>query len=374
MPNQTSLEQMELAELTQTVDDGRVAADPFKLLAASRTLLDGRLADLKAKDVATLTSEGTRATESANLRAALDQLQKLLRDGYNFIQGLGSFAISDADRLGVFTAYGWESGLVGDFSDARIESLANQAITVTPTIADATHRYPAALLTLIAAQLAIVNTNQPLATGGSAQGATDARDAALALLQLINARVRFFYCNASDDLDQTAELVKIGRQPRSRSRRRATASRRPRPGHVRCRRAEPDRLGPARSRDDPASLPPPRRRHRRTGRHLGHHHRLAHRPRPADPRRHLRVLARRPQLPRRRPAEQPRLASRDVIPHHLARRASEWFAFRRIATAATTRWRVVLSLFGCGVAQGGTEEWLVFITETHSRNARVPID
>ena len=51
MPNQQSLEQVELAELTQTVDDGRVAADPFKLSAALRTLLDTRLADLKAKDV-----------------------------------------------------------------------------------------------------------------------------------------------------------------------------------------------------------------------------------------------------------------------------------------------------------------------------------
>lgn len=217
MPNQTSLEQTELAELTQSVDDGRAATDPFKLLAATRTLLDTRLADLKAKDAATLTSAGGRATASANVRAALDQLQKLLRDGYNFVQGLGSFAISDADRLGVFTAYGWESGLVGDFSDARIESLANQAITATPGIADPAHRYPAALLALITTQLGLVNTNQPLATGGSAQAATDARDAALELLQLINARVRFFYCNASDDLDQTAELVKIGRQPRRAS-------------------------------------------------------------------------------------------------------------------------------------------------------------
>ena len=214
MPNQTSLEQIELAELTQTVDDGRVAADPFKLPTALRTLLDTRLADLKAKDAATLTSEGDRATASANVRAALDQLQTLLRDGYNFVQGLGSFAITDADRIGLFTAYGWESGLVGAFSDARIESLANQAITVTPSIADATHRYPAALLTLITAQLAIVNTNQPLATGGSAQGATDARDAALVLLQVVNARVRFFYCSASDETDQSAELVSIGRQPR----------------------------------------------------------------------------------------------------------------------------------------------------------------
>ena len=34
MPNQTSLEQIELVELTQTVDDGRVVGDPFKLPAA----------------------------------------------------------------------------------------------------------------------------------------------------------------------------------------------------------------------------------------------------------------------------------------------------------------------------------------------------
>ncbi len=47
MPNQQSLEQVELAELTQTVDDGRIAADPFKLPASSRTLLDVRLADLQ---------------------------------------------------------------------------------------------------------------------------------------------------------------------------------------------------------------------------------------------------------------------------------------------------------------------------------------
>ena len=34
---------------------------------------------------------------------------------------------------------------------------------------------------------------------------------------LMCARVRFFYCFASDDLDQTAELVEIGRQPRCAS-------------------------------------------------------------------------------------------------------------------------------------------------------------
>jgi hypothetical protein len=217
MPNVLVLEQIELAELAQSVDDGRLAADPFKLPAALRTLLDTRLADLKAKDAATLLTEGGRATASANVRAALDQLTVLLRDGYNFVNALPSFSISPADKLGVFTAYGWESGLIGEFTDARVEALANQAITATPSIPNPAHAYPAALLTLITAQLAIVNANQPLATGGTAQAATAARDLALELLQTVNDRVRFWYCAASDDEDQTPELAKIGRQPRRAS-------------------------------------------------------------------------------------------------------------------------------------------------------------
>ena len=217
MPNVFVLEQIELAELAQSVDDGRLAADPFKLPGALRTLLNTRLADLQAKDAATLLTEGGRATAAANVRTALDQLTTLLRDGYNFINGIGSFSISPADRLGVFTAYGWESGLIGEFTDARVEALANQAITATPSIPNPAHAYPAALLTLITAQLAIVNANQPIATGGTAQAATAARDLALDLLQTTNDRVRFWYCSASDDEDQTPELAKIGRQPRRAS-------------------------------------------------------------------------------------------------------------------------------------------------------------
>ncbi len=214
MPTQVSLEQIELAELTVSVDDARLAADPYKLLVLLRTPLDARLADLIAKDAATLLKDGDRATASGLVRAALDQLKTLVRDGYNFINGIGRFAISEPQRLGLFTTYGWESGLIGQFTDARIESLANLAITATPTIADPAHRYPAALLTLITAQLAIVNANQPIATGGTVQGAIDARDIALELLILINARVRFYYCCVSDQTDQTPELTSIGRQAR----------------------------------------------------------------------------------------------------------------------------------------------------------------
>lgn len=78
MPNVLVLEQIELAELAQSVDDGLVEADPFKLLAALRTLLNTRLADLQAMDAAMLLTDGDRATASANVRGALEQLTALL--------------------------------------------------------------------------------------------------------------------------------------------------------------------------------------------------------------------------------------------------------------------------------------------------------
>ena len=135
MPTQETQDQIEIAELTQSVDSARAANDPFKLSAGLRTLLDNRLIDLKAKDAVTLLKEGDRATASANVRTALDTLETRLKDGYNFLQGLPSYEISDADRLGVYTSYGWTSGLIGQFTDGRIEALANQALTATPSIA-----------------------------------------------------------------------------------------------------------------------------------------------------------------------------------------------------------------------------------------------
>ena len=81
-------------------------------------------------------------------------------------------------------------------------------------ITNAAYRYPTALLDLITAQLVIVNANQPTATGGTAETATNLRNIALELLRTANDRVRFFYCSASDDEDKTTELAKIGMQPR----------------------------------------------------------------------------------------------------------------------------------------------------------------
>ncbi len=214
MSTKKTLEQIELGELIQSVDDARAADDDFKLPAGLRSLVDTRLANLKARDPATLTEEGERATASGAVRAALDRLETYLRDGYNFIRGIGSYAISDADRIGLFITYGWEKGEIGNVTDARIEALANLAISVTPAISDPAHRYPPALMTLITNDLAVVNANQPVATGGERQEATRARDEALRLMQRINSRVRHHYCSASDEVDQTPELAKIGFQPR----------------------------------------------------------------------------------------------------------------------------------------------------------------
>ncbi len=214
MATLASLEEIELAELAQSVDDSRDPADPFKLFAILRTALDTALAALKAADSTTIQSDGGRALASFNLRTALDQLKVLLRDGYNFLQAIPSYQITDGERLAVMTAYGWESGQIGILTDARIESLANEAAAATPMIANAAHRYPIQLRAFIGAQLAIVNANQPTATGGVAQIATVARNAALDLLSILNSRVRFFYCCASNDMDKTPELARIGRQPR----------------------------------------------------------------------------------------------------------------------------------------------------------------
>ena len=214
MPTDRSLAEIETSELIIAVDAGRAAGDLFKLPDWLLALVVTRLADLKLKDSATFTTEGGRAGASLRGREALDALNLLLHDGFKFIDGLLSSQITKADRLELFTKYGWLQGELGDFTDARIESLANQAILVTPTITNAAYRYPAALLTPITAQLTTLNQNQPTATGGDAEMATGARNTALDLTENANERVRFYYCAASDLKDQTPELAKIGKQPR----------------------------------------------------------------------------------------------------------------------------------------------------------------
>ncbi len=214
MNNQQASEQINIGELIQAVNNTRLPSDPFKLPGWLRDLVDLRLADLKTKHSATLSFAGGRVGSSAAARVALDNLLTYLRDGFNFIRGLPSYQITDAERLGLLTSYGWEGGLIGTFTDARIEFLANQAIIVTPQITPVAHQYPAQLVTFIQDQLAILNANQPVATGGLSQIATAARDEALLLMEAVNSRVRFYYCCASDDRESTPELARIGFQPK----------------------------------------------------------------------------------------------------------------------------------------------------------------
>lgn len=214
MDNQQVSVQINIGELIQAVDNLRLPGDLFKLPVWRRTLLDTRLADLKAKHAATASSEGGTLGSSTEARAALDNLLMYWRDGYNIIRGIPSYQITDAQRLSVLTSYGWEGGLIGDFTDSRVEYLANQAMFVTPQIATVAHRYPVQLIGLIEDQLLILNANQPIATGGLSQMATAARVEALTLMEAVTSRVRFYYCCASDERESTPELARIGFQPK----------------------------------------------------------------------------------------------------------------------------------------------------------------
>ncbi len=107
MPNEASLAEIETAELILAVDAGRAPTDTFKLPAYLLALVIARLADLRTKDAATLITEGGRVGGQINVRTALDTLNGLLHDGYNFIKGIGSYTITASVRAEAFTAYGW---------------------------------------------------------------------------------------------------------------------------------------------------------------------------------------------------------------------------------------------------------------------------
>ena len=214
MADQETIDEIEIGELVVQVDDGRAAADPFKLPAGLRALAGARLADAKGRYSASLLSGGDEVAASERVAEALDKLRSGLRNGYNFIKGVPEEDISDADRQGAFEAYGWEQGSIGDLSSrSRVEALAEQAVAASSSIIEA-GRYPVNIRTRIANWLAVLESNQVIAGGGPQQTIIEQRDTARELLRRGNSRVRYFYCQASDALDQTAELTKIGFQAR----------------------------------------------------------------------------------------------------------------------------------------------------------------
>src|SRR5438067_2307152 len=155
MPNAGSLSAIAVGHLTQTVDSERAAGDRFKLPEFLRANLDEKLAALEASDSHTALTESDRTGGSSKAREALDQMETLLRDGYNGIKAIRSATISDGERMGVFTTYGWVGGKLGTFNDARIIGLARLAVREDVGITNPEWLYDPELVQAIKDQLAI---------------------------------------------------------------------------------------------------------------------------------------------------------------------------------------------------------------------------
>ena len=215
MANFTVSELITHLTTAQNLDNTRLAGDRRKLPPTLRTDVDDDLAGLLATDQATSPAQGGRAGASGARRAAVDQLEREHHGGYRGIAAIDEATITPAQRLQVFVSYDWASGEIGEFNDDRIISMARLAPTISAAEAgNAAWLYPAARLARIAAQLAIVDAMTAQASGADAQTATLARDAARKLAATTLLRVRFFYCCATRDADQTPDLVAIGYQPR----------------------------------------------------------------------------------------------------------------------------------------------------------------
>jgi len=200
-------------KLVQSVDDGRAAADPFKLPASLRSQVDLNGAALGATDAAALKTESVRTGKSGEARDVLARILGLLRDGYRGIRGLRSDVIPDWLRMEVFAAYGWTGGLLGTFSHPRILSLARTGVADHSQINPA-FRYPDELVAELSKALTLYDGLEADANTGPREAAIQERNLKLKAAETTLSRVRFFYCSASDDTDCTKELSKIGFQPR----------------------------------------------------------------------------------------------------------------------------------------------------------------
>jgi hypothetical protein len=81
--------------------------------------------------------------------------------------------------------------------------LAELAPQSSAAVATPAWRYSPAIITVITAQLGIIEAEEPEATGGTRQVSVAGRKSALDLLETRISRTRHYYCSASDDLDST---------------------------------------------------------------------------------------------------------------------------------------------------------------------------
>jgi len=205
--------------LVVSVDESRPPADFFKLPAALRTLIEADIAALESDDSGSHQAEGDRVEASGTARAAFEKLESALRLGYNGLTAIPGAdllptGITDADRLGVFTTYGWAKGQLGRFTDERLLVLGELALQGATTIANPAWRYASSITAIIQTQLDIIEGEEPASTTGSRQVSVASRLAGRDLLETHLSRARYHYCASSDDLDTTKELARIAFQPR----------------------------------------------------------------------------------------------------------------------------------------------------------------
>lgn len=206
-------------KLVVSVDASRLAADPFKLTADLLALIQDDIGTLETDDSGSHEAEGKRAEASANVHSDFTKIEAALRAGYNGIAAIVGDSIlpagiADAARLATFTTYGWEKGQLGRLPDSRLLVLGELALQGETTVATAAWRYDPALVSLIEAQLSIIEDEEAEATSGGRQISVSIRGARRDLLQTHISRARYHYCSASDELDSTKELAGISFQPR----------------------------------------------------------------------------------------------------------------------------------------------------------------
>lgn len=205
----------QMAERILTVDTQRAITDPFRLTPTLRQLVERRLCVYRAATQRQQSVSGIRSNSSQQAREALVRLADRLRDGYRFLVGIPSFRLPESQRLAVLAAYGWPSGKMGNLKrKERLLELARQALAITPYLQPELARYPEDLLKHIHAELVILDATEPNARLGGRQAATQARKQALDELRRAVSRVRGYYISASDELDKTPELAKVGLNPR----------------------------------------------------------------------------------------------------------------------------------------------------------------
>ena len=214
MADQEMLAAIGTGELIMQVNAERSFYDPFRLNTSLDQIITQRTGAAKVGNSAALLAAGDQAGAQDRVVQARGKLAELLRNGFAYLKGLPAMDVPVADVNDALVSYGWEGGLIGDLSaPLRIEALAGQAASATPEL-DPAVRYPSGLLTRMANWLGILLANKSIAGGGTVSDVVDEKNAARDALLAGIGRVRFFYSSASDERDQTAELAKIGLQPR----------------------------------------------------------------------------------------------------------------------------------------------------------------